>query len=124
MRGRRLTVQEQWLREKPEDKFQEEILKTAGYLGWLRFHDHDSRRNNEGAGVDPGLPDTILVHPTRFRIIFAELKRETENPSARQLVWLGALMVISRLTGGIVSVHVWRPRDMDRILEILQGKAA
>lgn len=120
-RRRRLSDRERWLRAKPESDFQREVLEAAGYTGWLRFHDHDARRDNEESGVDPGFPDTVLVHPIRLRIIFAELKRETEKPSGRQLVWLGALMLISKLTRGIVQVYVWRPSDMDRILEVLQG---
>ncbi len=118
MRGRRLTDRERWLREKPEDDFQAEVLKTAGWLGWLRFHDHDARRDNQESGVDPGFPDCFLIHPQQRRMVVLELKTETGTLSGGQLRWLGAFMLFPwvEVYSGL------RPRDMDRIISILQGK--
>ncbi len=115
---RRLTDQERWLRTKLESPFQREVLEAAGWRGWLRFHDFDSRRDNQKAGVDPGFPDTVLVHPIQCRLIFMELKTETGDVSEEQTRWADALERIP----GVEVYRDLRPRDMDRIIEILQGR--
>lgn len=115
----RVSPEQRWLRTKAEDAFQSELLDVARRLGWLAFHDHDARRDNDLAGVDKGFPDTVLCHPRQRRLIIAELKRETGRVSSEQLVWLGALMQIPA-----IEVYSWKPRDWDSILEILQHPTA
>ena len=107
----------QWLASKPEIAFQRELLDTAGYLGWMRFHDHDARRDNESAGVDRGFPDSVLVHPDQGRLLFAELKTERGRLSKDQERWLEALRRVRS-----IEVYSWKPRDWDRVLRVLQGQ--
>ena len=106
MSRRRLIDEERVLRSVPEAAFQRSVVEAAEALGWLVFHDHDSRRNKAG------LPDLILV---RGRIVFAELKAECGRVRPEQRKWIDAL----RLAGG--DVHVWRPSDMDDVMELLKG---
>lgn len=49
------------------------------------------------------------------RLVFAELKREREKPKPEQDLWL---LLLGRVPG--IEVYVWRPRDMDTILDILK----
>ena len=117
-RRRRLTGEERWLRDKLESPFQREVLELAGWRGWLRFHDYDSRRNNTDSGVDPGLPDTLLVHPIQIRLIFMELKTETGTIREGQSRWADALEAIP----GVEVYRDLRPRDIDRIHAILERR--
>lgn len=94
-----------------ERDFMEQIIVAAGYLGWLTYHVNDSRRD------EPGFPDMVMVHPVQGRCLFAELKREQGRFSPHQLMWLGALMSCQG-----VETYSWKPRDMDRVLEILQAR--
>lgn len=82
-----------------EAELQANVIGAADNLGYLVFHDHDSRRNAAG------LPDLILCRPPR--LIFAELKRQGKSPRPVQRVWLDALGSLA----GNVEVYVWRPMD-------------
>lgn len=110
---RRLTDQDAVLRSVPERQFQDGIMEAALYLGWLVYHVSDSRLDA------PGFPDLVMVHPIQGRCVFAELKREQGRFSPHQLMWLGALMSCQG-----VETYSWKPRDIDRILEILQARPA
>jgi hypothetical protein len=106
---RRLTDEERVLRSVLESKWQEDIIEKAEWLGWEVMHIYDSRRTKS-----EGWPDLILCKPPR--LLAVELKRETEQPTDKQLHWLGRLMQCN------VETYVWRPRDVDRALTILQAK--
>ena len=107
-----------WLATKTESEFQRELLEAAGYLGYMRFHDHDARRDNERAGVDRGFPDSLLIHPDTGRLIVAELKTERGRLSAHQRRWLEAFRTVRT-----VEAYVWRPRDWDEALRVLRGES-
>lgn len=79
-----------------EDDLQEAVLAHADMMGWLAFHDNDSRRNRAG------LPDLLLV---RERVIFAELKRQKGKYRDAQRTWMEALARAG------VEVYLWRPTD-------------
>ena len=91
-----------------EAEFQGWLKLRADEFGWLYQHNGDSRRS------DPGFPDTVLVRDGR--LIFAELKTEkkTSKVSSGQLRWLDELGAVAH-----VEAYLWRPRDIDRILETL-----
>ena len=96
----------------PEKQLQQQVLDAAKYLGYLVYHVFDSRRS------EPGFPDAILVGTGRFagRLIVLEFKTETGRPTQAQLTWLGAWMQVPAAV-----VMVVRPRDVDEVLQVLQG---
>ena len=63
-----------------EANFQATVIELAELHGWRVYHTHDSRRSQ------PGFPDLTLVR--RYRLIFAELKREGGKLTAEQTAWL------------------------------------
>lgn len=86
-----------------EDELLDQVVTLARDLGWLVFHDQDSRRNAAG------LPDLILV---RDRLIFAELKRQRRaqlRPAQRE--WGRRLSAIADRTP-FVEAHLWRPINL------------
>lgn len=94
--------------DEPEAAFQSWVVETAELLGWLVFHDNDSRRD-----YGAGFPDLVLTHPWARRCLFVELKRQTGKVRADQTRWQEAL-----LRAGC-DVQVWRPQDRDYVLSIL-----
>ena len=112
-------------RFKNEAAFQHWLKEAAAENGWLYQHNSDSRRS------DASFPDTVMVR--NGRLIFAELKTEKKwsKVTKGQQRWLDALSQvqdeIERILWTLTTmgrcpleVYVWRPRDVDRILEILQ----
>lgn len=91
----------------PERDLLDFALDAAAKFGWFAYHTFDSRRSSGG------FPDLVLVR--RGRLIFAELKRERENPRPDQQAWLDLLSGVPA-----VDVHVWRPSDCDLIIEVLR----
>lgn len=97
-------------RSMSEATLQGHILATAGDLGWRRYHTHNSRRSQ------PGFPDLCMLHRAQDRVIFAELKRETEKLRPEQHQWADDLLALS-----CVEFYLWRPShwlsgDVIRIL--------
>lgn len=96
-----------------ETQLQGLVTDLATQLGFLWFHDHDSRRNKAG------LPDLILVHPRTGRTIYAELKSATGKERPDQTKWLAALRIRN-------EAYLWRPADWfsGEIPRILMGQRA
>ena len=90
-----------------EAKFLSDVRQYAEKQRWLCYHTFDSRRS------PAGFPDLVLVRGSR--LIFAELKREGENPTQDQRLWLQALSAV----GTPIETYVWRPSDWPQIAEIL-----
>ena len=75
-----------------------------------------------------GFPDWSFAKGGR--LVIAELKRETEKPSAHQLEWLLALGWRGDAEqwlqdpSGPLQVYVWRPSDWDdrSIRQVFQGE--
>ena len=99
-------------KEMSERRLQDLIIQLSKQMGWMSFHDYDSRRST------PGFPDLVLVHPKQRRVIWRELKSETGTTSAEQKVWLSSLLLVGE------DVDVWRPRDWvsGRIEKELRGR--
>lgn len=95
-----------------ERDLQETIRMAASLHGWLWYHTTDSRNSPSG------FPDCTLVSPGPGprRLVFLELKRQEEHPTAPQRVWLDELSKVE----GPPTVEVVRPRDLDRCLELLR----
>lgn len=86
-----------------EDELLEAVRKLAKAYGWLSYHTHNSRRS------EPGFPDLVLVRGPR--LIFAELKRQSEKPTKDQAAWLAALRYAADETVH-VRAYLWRPSDL------------
>lgn len=90
-----------------EREWQKQVVQAARMLGWRVYHTHDSRRS------EPGWPDLALV---RDRLVMAELKTDTGRVSPEQRQWLDALASAG------VETYLWRPRDIDEVLDVLQRR--
>ncbi|SRR6266542_129380 len=88
-----------------EKAWQAQVLTLARMFGWRVFHVFNSRRSV------PGFPDLVLVR--RPRVIFAELKTDRGRLTDDQRDWLADLGECP------VESYVWRPRDAQRIAEVL-----
>ena len=76
---------------------QASVKQLAELEGWMHYHTFDSRRS------DPGFPDSLMVRGGRM--VAAELKRETKQPTQAQRDWLEALEAAG------AEAYVWRPSD-------------
>lgn len=83
-----------------EAQLQRAVTALAKQLGWRVFHVTWS------PGTTPGWPDLVLIHPTKQRVVFRELKTARGRLSAAQLLWLGDLTAAGQDAG------VWRPADL------------
>ena len=90
-----------------EQDFQQQVIDLATRLGYAHFHTFDARRS------DPGWPDLVLAHREKGRVIFAECKRDTEKTTPAQDAWLETLAWCDE------EVYIFRPRDLDEIVDIL-----
>lgn len=105
-----------------ERDFQSQVLDLARRLGWKVTHFHDSRRMVKRNGRSflvgdrdaKGWPDLVLVHPSRGRILFRELKSETGKLTPEQTAWIDDLKACG------LDAAVWRPRDLPTIMETLR----
>ncbi len=91
-----------------EDQLQAQVLEFARGMGWLAYHTRDSRRSERG------FPDLVLVHPFSGALLFAELKRDGEHPTAEQRRWLRALAL--RGAAFVWTPAHWRTGDVARAL--------
>jgi len=104
----------------PEKGFQARVIEAAELLGWRVWHFSDSRRQ-----VAPGafvgdvqaqdFPDLVMAHRKKRRLVFAELKREGENPTEGQAEALDLLNQIGWLVTSDVRACLWRPSDWPTI---------
>jgi len=83
-----------------EAQLQTSVTQLAKALGWRVFHVTWS------PGTTPGWPDLVLIHPTKQRVVFRELKATRGRLSAAQLLWL------RDLTAAGQDADVWRPADL------------
>ena len=93
-----------------ESQFQSAIIELAEIHHWKIYHVSNVRRRLRSHSSE-GFPDLVLV---KNRVIYAELKKETETPSEEQESWLEALVRANQIA------YVWRPSDWDFIAEILK----
>lgn len=88
------------------------VVELARLGGYKHYHTFDSRRSTHG------FPDYVFAHARREpRLIFAELKSETGKVRPEQKEWLDALSTIPGVT-----VHLWRPSDLEEIAAVLTGR--
>lgn len=92
-----------------EKMFQEQVRKAALLNGWLYYHTFNAYRSPEG------FPDVCMVHPKKFRLIFAELKSEKGKLGEKQREWIEALNKLAVS----VEVYVLKPSDFDWFWKVL-----
>jgi hypothetical protein len=90
-----------------ERDFMRQVLDLGTILGWSIYHPALSKWSERG------WPDLAMVRPPR--LVLAELKRENGKTTEPQDRWLGMLGACPG-----VEVFLWRPSDLDRIVEILR----
>lgn len=91
-----------------EADLREQIRDLCKLFGWLMYFSWTSLHSPRG------FPDLTLVHPEKKRVIFAELKAEKGKLTPYQEQWLEALRECGQ------EVYLWRPHDIDEIVEILR----
>ncbi len=100
----------------PEREFQNQILELAELYKW-RVHAERPARTKDGWRTpiqgEPGFPDLVLVRGSR--LILAELKSDKGKVSDDQELWLKAFAQVC-----VVETGVWRPRDWEDIVQVLQ----
>ena len=109
--ARRLNAEERAFRLVAERDFQRQVTDLAVLLGWTWCH-WRPLRNGRGTWQVPvegplgrGWPDLTLLRVRDRRLVFAELKREDQDPTADQVAVLEQL-------GVTCEVYVWRPSDL------------
>lgn len=101
----------------PERDFTKQVLAYAKLKGWRTAHFRPGMMANGHwitavSGDGKGFPDLVLVR--KHRLVCAELKTNTGRTSKEQVAWLLALE-----EAGAES-WVWRPKDWDNILKVLE----
>lgn len=101
-----MATEETLIKSVTEKEFQSQIKDLARLFGWKYYHTWRSIHS------PAGFPDCVLAKPPR--LIFAELKSEKGKTSQEQDEWLNILAECGQ------EVYLWKPRDVDRIIEILR----
>ena len=106
-----------------EAQWQRQLVDLAALLGyqWVHFRPGLTRAGRWAVAVQGtlgvGFPDLVLVHPTKGRVLFVELKTDTGRVDPDQ----SRVHDILRAAGA--EVYLWRPRDLDSALAVLEGRS-
>jgi hypothetical protein len=85
------------------------VRQAARLLGWRCYHTWNSIHSERG------FPDLVLCKPPRLLVI--ELKGPRGKVTGDQQDWLNDLAACG------ISTAVWRPDDLEHILDVLKGVA-
>jgi len=103
-----------------EVDWQRTVCETLDVKGWTWNH---TRRSIGGKGKGwvtattlKGWPDLVAWRGPR--LLFIELKADSGRLTAEQQVVLVELQTVAAANPH-VGVHVWRPRDWDRVVAVL-----
>jgi hypothetical protein len=113
----RLTPEVRALRAVTEREWQGTVERLMTAHGWTWYHSPDNRPIVAKSGrryvqnVRAGFPDLFAVKGPWA--LAAELKREEGKTAPEQDDWL------ERLAAAGIEVHVWRPRDLAEVQQIL-----
>ena len=99
-----------------EAEFQKAVITLAKLHRWKVMHTQPAQIR-PGRWITPntgdqGFPDLVMVHPNRG-CIYVELKAPKGVVSNAQWDW------INTLEDAGCEVHVWRPKDLDKISQRL-----
>ena len=108
------------MNEVSEAEFQKAVLTLAKLHRWKVMHTQPAQIR-PGKWITPntgdqGFPDLVMSHKYRGTI-FVELKATKGVVSEAQWDW------INTLEDAGCEVHVWRPKDLDKISARLAGNA-
>lgn len=104
--------------EYPEADFQKTVIEMAGWLGYVAYHETDSRKSQ------PGFPDLTLVGTRGVRqIVYVELKVEV-TPKTKRRAWPTVDQVgwLEMLRGTGHHAYVIRPSQLDLLERVLLGE--
>jgi hypothetical protein len=96
-----------------EAEFQKAVITLAKLHRWKVMHTQPAQIR-PGRWITPntgdqGFPDLVMVHTGTRGCIFVELKAAKGVVSDTQWEWINALQDAGQ------EVHVWRPKDLDKI---------
>lgn len=91
-----------------EADLREQIRDLCKLFGWKMYFSWTSMHSPRG------FPDLVLANSEQKRIIFAEIKSDKGKVTSQQEEWLGILKACGQ------TVYVWRPGDIEDIVEILR----
>ena len=102
-----------------EAEFQKAVIQLAKLHGWKVMHTQPAQIR-PGKWITPttgdqGFVDLVMAHPYRGTI-FVELKTDKGVVSNTQWDWINALEDSGE------EVHVWRPKDLEKISDRLARK--
>ena len=102
--------------EPSEAEFQKAVITLAKLHRWKVMHTQPAQVR-AGRWITPntgdqGFPDLVMVHPIRG-CIYVELKVGKNQVSNTQWDWINTLEDAGQ------EVHVWRPKDLDKISDRL-----
>jgi len=102
--------------EVSEAEFQKAVITLAKLHRWKVMHTQPAQIR-PGKWITPntgdqGFPDLVMVHPARGTI-FVELKATKGVVSDAQWDWINTLEDAGQ------EVHVWRPKDLEKISQRL-----
>lgn len=89
----------------PERIFQAQIIELARMQGWDYYHTWSSINS------PAGFPDLVMVRGPR--VVFVEVKRDSENPDANQRKWLWKLAAAGQ------EAYLWKPINWDQMVSCL-----
>jgi len=98
-------------RRTEEANIQAAIIELCLLLGFLVFHDHDSRRNRAG------FPDLIIAG--YGVVIIIELKTDRNEPTPEQHAWLNAF-TDAGLNARVYRTSAWKTGDLANELRTIK----
>ena len=104
-----------------EVDWQRTVCETLDVKGWTWNHTRSSIGGKGKGWVTAttlkGWPDLVAWRGPR--LLFIELKADAGRLTAEQQVVLVELQTVAA-ANAYVEVHVWRPRDWDRVVAVLR----
>jgi len=92
-----------------EKDLEYQVKDLAKVFGWRYYHTWRSIHS------PAGFPDCVMVRGDR--LVIAELKSEKGVVSEKQQEWLDCL---GNVGDKDVQVYLWRPCDLEKIVEVLR----
>ena len=111
-----------------ERDFQRSVMELAELSGWETFHCRTSMQQGRyltatTGTMAKGWPDLLLIHRSRQKLIFAELKSDKGSLRPDQSRVLSLLwQLVEGPTREWAEVHVWHPKDWATIEATLTHK--